>query len=368
MTGARRALTIVLVAALGLAVVAVLLAALQGVDQVAPGFASFFAGIGGTDTALASTARTMTPILLIAVSASVSIRAGLFDVGQVGQYVIGGLAAATAGTVLPGPGVVVAVASLLIGALAGGAWACAIGGLAVATRVQLVVLTLIANYFADGLARFITRTTLQDPDAHSIVATRMIAQDAWLPVLVPRTSLHLGFVIAIVVTAVVWAIVRYTVAGHRLTMYGRNPKFATLSGVDSRRYPLTVLLGSGSITGLAGAIEVFGVYHRFQDGTLGGPSSVAWTGLTAAILIPSGLLIMLPAALFLAALTTGLVGVQRDIGITAGMGTLVQGVLIVIAAVVLTRRAPRARGGTDRPPPTPPPSPEPAMSTAKGES
>lgn len=47
MTGARRALTIVLVAALGLAVVAVLLAALQGVDQVAPGFASFFAGIAG---------------------------------------------------------------------------------------------------------------------------------------------------------------------------------------------------------------------------------------------------------------------------------------------------------------------------------
>jgi len=350
MTGLRRAAALGLVVTLGFAVIAVLLAFLQGIDQIGPGFAAFFEGIAGSGTSIASTIRYFTPILLISVSASVSIRAGLFDVGQVGQYVVGGLFAAAVGSAMHGPGIVVATAALLCGAAAGGGWAWLVGRLSEAIKVQLVVLSLIANSFADGLVKFITRTLLQDPEAFSVVATRALPRDAWLPVLVPRTSLHLGVAVAVVIAIAVWAVVRFTTVGHRLTMFGRNPRFAAVVGVDANRYPLRVLLCSGAVAGLAGAIEVLGVYHRFQDGTLGGSNSIAWTGLTAAILIPAGLLAMLPASLFLAALTTGLAGVQRDIGITSGLGTLVQGLLIVIAAVALTERVSRPKPRKTRPP------------------
>ncbi|MDV6270812.1 ABC transporter permease [Rhodococcus globerulus] len=338
MSGLRRAGVLGSVVILGMAVIAVLLAFLQGPDQIGPGFAAFFKGVAGNETSLASTTRYLTPILLIAVSASVSTRAGLFDVGQIGQYVIGGLVAAAVGAVVPGPGLVIASIALTCGAVAGGCWAWLVGRLSYATQVQLVVLSLIANSFADGLARYITRTFLQDPGKFSVVATRELPHEAWLPILVPRTSLHLGFLIAIFIAIAVWVVIRYTTIGHRLTMFGRNPRFAAVAGVDSSRFPLRVLLCSGSIAGLAGAIEVFGVYHRYQDGTLGGSNSIAWTGLTAAILIPAGVLVMIPVSMFLAALTTGLVGVQREIGITSGLGTLVQGLLIVIAAVALTKR------------------------------
>ena len=344
MTGLRRAGLLGIVVLLGLIVIAVLLAALQGIDQIGPGFAAFFGGIAGSETAIASTTRYVTPILLIAVSASISVRAGLFDVGQVGQYLIGGMVAGAVGAALQGPGFFIVFAALLCGAAAGGAWAWLVGRLSEATQVQLVVLSLIANSFADGLVRFLTRALLQDPTSFSVVATRIIPRDAWLPILIPRTSLHLGFVIAIIVAIIVWAIVRFSVVGHRLTMFGQNPSFAAIVGVNPRRYRLRVLLCSGAIAGLAGGIEIFGVYHRFQDGTLGGSGSIAWTGLTAAILIPAGLLVMIPVSVFLAALTTGLAGVQRDIGITSGLGTLVQGLLIIIAAVALTERtAPRRR-------------------------
>jgi ABC-type uncharacterized transport system permease subunit len=239
----------------------------------------------------------------------------------------------------------------------GGAWAWLVGQLAATTQVQLVVLSLIANYCADGLVRFVTRTALQDPEAYSVVATRPVPRDAWLPILLPRTSLHVGFVVALLVAVAVWAVVRFTVAGHRLTLYGRNPRFAAVVGVPPA-YPLKVLLVSGCIAGLAGAIEVFGVYHRYQDGVLGGPASIAWTGLTAAILIPGGLLVMVPVSAFLAALTTGLAGIQRELGITSGLGILVQGLLIVLAAVALSRGLPGARrGGGPAPPPSRPAQP-----------
>jgi simple sugar transport system permease protein len=349
-SAARRGVALALVVLLGLAVIAGLLALLQGPERVLPGFGAFFAGIAGNQTSLAATARYMTPILLIAVSAGISVRAGLFDVGQVGQFLAGGMAAAAVGAGVPAPGPVRAVLALCAGMLVAGLWAWIIGYLSAETGIVLVVVSLIGNYFAEGLVRLLARTLLQDPGAFSVIATRQIPQDAWLPILVPRTSLHLGFLLAVAVAVIVWVVVRTTEAGHRLTMYGRNPRFAAIVGVDPRRYPLRVLLVSGSITGLAGAVEVLGVYHRFQDGTLGGPSSIAWTGLTAAIIVPAGLLVMVPVSLFLAALTTGLAGVQREIGITSGLGTLVQGLLIVVAAVALAERGASLRSRRRRAP------------------
>lgn len=351
-SGLRRIATLLMVVIFGFLVTGLLLAVLQGVDQVGPGFAALFSGVAGSETSVAATVRYLTPILLIAVSASVSIRAGLFDVGQVGQYMIGGLVAAAVGTIVQGPGMLVAGTAIVSGAAAGGVWASVIGRLSAATQLQLVVLSLIANFFAEGLIRFIVRTLLQDPEAFSVVATREVPRDARLPILVPGTSLHLGVIIALLVTVAVWAVVRFTTVGHRLTMFGHNPRFAAIVGVDPNKYPLRVLLCSGTIAGLAGAIEVFGVYHRFQDGALGGPNSIAWTGLTAAILIPAGVLVMIPASAFLAALTTGLAGVQRDIGIASGLSTLVQGLLIVIAAVALTERIGKHKPRTRQPEPT----------------
>jgi general nucleoside transport system permease protein len=339
----RVAGTLALVTVLGLILSTVLVALIQGPDDALPALSSFVDGVAGSPTAIGATGKTLTPILLIGVAACLAFRAGLFDVGQVGQFLMGGVAAGAVAPIVPGPGAIVIVATLLAGALAGAIWSTLVSRLAVITGLELVVLSLVANYLADGLARLATSTVLQDPEAYSVTRTRPVPTEAWLPTLLPRTSLHAGILLALAAVAVSWVVLTRTAVGHRLTMFGRNPSAAALAGVDPVRFPSKVLGVTGAVCGAAGAIEVLGVYHGYQDATLGGANSIAWTGLTAAFLVPAGLFALVPVSTLLAALVTGFAGIQRDLGIPTGLGTLLAGIVVIAAAFSV--RSPRGDRG-----------------------
>jgi ABC-type uncharacterized transport system permease subunit len=343
MSALRLARTLVLVSLLGVLLTSLLVALIEGSGDVLPALSSFAGGVAGSPTAIGATGRTATPILLVGVAALLAFRTGLFDVGQIGQFLLGGVFAGVVAPVVPGPGAVIVVVSVLAGAAAGALWSWSVGRLAAITRLELVVLSLMANYLADGLARLLTRTLFQDPVAYSVIATRPVPPKAWLPTLLPHTSLHAGIVLAIAAVPVTWVVLTRMVVGHRLVTFGRNPTAAALAGVDARRFQARVLTLTGAVCGAAGAVEVLGVYHRYQDATLGGPNSIAWTGLTAAILVPAGVLALVPVSALLAALVTGFGGIQRDLGIPTGLGTLLAGVIVVAAAFAIRSPQPGAR-------------------------
>jgi ABC-type uncharacterized transport system permease subunit len=350
MSAVRLLRTLGLVALLGLALTSTLVALIRGPGDVGPALTAFMEGVAGSTTALGATGKTLTPILLIAAAACLAFRAGLFDIGQPGQFVVGGVVAGAVAPLVPGPGPLIIVAAMLAGAVGGAAWSALVGRLAAIAGIELVVLSLVANFLADSIARYLTSTVLLDPDAFSVVRTRPVPEEAWLPTLLPRTGLHAGILIAIGVALLTWLVLTRTAVGHKLTMFGKNPRAAALAGVDSSRFQLRVLAASGAICGLAGAIEVLGVYHGYQDSTLGGANSIAWTGLTAAILVPVGALALLPVSALLAALSTGFAGIQRDLGIPTGLGILMAGVVIIAAAFAVrsSRQHPDAPRGSRR--------------------
>ena len=48
-------------------------------------------------------------------------------------------------------------------------------------------------------------------------------------------------------------------------MIGDNPRAARYAGIDIGRTIILVMLISGGLAGLAGAVEISGVVHRLQD-------------------------------------------------------------------------------------------------------
>lgn len=322
-----------------------LVSLLNGPGALFPALQAFVVGVAGSPTSLGATVSTLTPILLIGIAATLAFRAGVFDVGQIGQFVSGATAAGIVAPSVPGPGLVVIFFTIVVAIVAGSLWSMLAAFLAEVTGLELIVLSLVANYLADGLARLLVRTTFQDPEAYSVIATRPVPEAAWLPVILPGTSLHIGLLLAIGVFLVAVILMTKGVWGHRLRMFGLNPTAATLAGVEPRAFRLQVLAASGGICGFAGAVQVLGVFHRYQDGAFGGSASIAWTGLTAAILVPAGIVAILPMAALLAGLSAGFIGIQRDLGVSAGLGTLLQGVVIIAAALALVSSADR-RGVT----------------------
>ncbi|GAA5061442.1 simple sugar transport system permease protein [Thermocatellispora tengchongensis] len=343
----RSARTMAVALLAGAAIAGAIIAGVAGGASLPSAAAAFADGAFGSGTAWGATVATAVPILLTGISASIAFRAGIFNLGQPGMFVAGAVAAGALAPVLPGPPLPNVLLTLAVSVAAGALWAAAVAGASRLAAVDVLVISLIMNYLADGLATLLTTRVFRDPAALGVVETRLVP--ARLPLLIEQSSFHAGALLAAAVCVGYWWVLNQTRAGHRLRLYGHNPRFAAASGTPPRRYEMRVTLVAGAVSGLAGGIQVLGVFLRYIDGSIGGSGSAAWTGLILAILAPLGSLVLIPGALFLACLQTGLLGVERMVGVSSRLSLVIQAVVMIAVAYGRGRalRAQRARAGAE---------------------
>jgi general nucleoside transport system permease protein len=286
-------------------------------------------GAFGSFYFVTATFARATPIIFIGVGLALAFRAGVFNMGAEGQMVLGAIAAALAALYIPGPGILKIISALVAGILAGGLWALLAAWMEAKFKVQLLISTLLLNYVAVLFAGYLVAEPFQDKTGSAALAqTPMVDQAAWLPKLFPGMSLHFGFILAIVCAAILYFILKYTSAGYEVRMLGYNPFFAEYGGINKTKVLFFSMFFSGGIAGLAGTAEVLGSQYRYVEGALTVPG-YAWTGLMAALLANSNPLGTAIAAILLAALQTGAMGMERNTEVPLEIASVIQGVLIL---------------------------------------
>jgi simple sugar transport system permease protein len=228
---------------------------------------------------------------------------------------------------------------MIVGSLAGAVWAVGVRWTGLAAGMNIIVISLIANYLADGVAKLLTARVVGDPDAYGVVVTRPVPADSMLPLVALQGGLRAGFVVALVVAVAAVIMLDRAVWGHRLRMFGLNPDFAALAGTEPHRYSHRVAAVGGALCGLAGALEVLSVFGRYLDGPLGGAASPAWLGVMLAVLVPRSAVLLVPGAVLLAMLQTGFTSVQRDVGVAGSLGILIQAAVLLSVAFASRARA-----------------------------
>jgi simple sugar transport system permease protein len=101
--------------------------------------------------------------------------------------------------------------------------------------------------------------------------TTMVPQTASVPLsdLLPRlggTTIHIGIVVAVVAIVISWYVLNRTAAGLRLTVLGANPRAALHAGIKIRRLIVTTFFFSGALIGLAAAVEILGEWGYMRAG------------------------------------------------------------------------------------------------------
>ncbi|WP_062046612.1 ABC transporter permease [Bacillus sp. JCM 19034] len=283
-----------------------------------------------------STLARATPILLIALGVSIAFRAGAFNLGGEGQMVLAAVSSALVALYIPGPGFVKLIAAILIGFSIGGIWSALAGMMEAKFKVQLIISTLLMNYIAVLFASYLVSHPFQDRDGSAALAqTKLLDQAAYIPKLIAGMSVHYGFVIAIVIAIGLFIAFRYTAIGYEVNMLGKNPFFTSYGGVNRSKVMLISMFVSGGIAGLAGVFEVLGSHYRFVDNALTVPD-YAWTGIMAALLAKSNPLAVIFSSIFLAALHTGSLGVERNTDVPLEVGSIIQAVLILFISANIT--------------------------------
>jgi simple sugar transport system permease protein len=158
--------------------------------------------------------------------------------------------------------------------------------------------------------------------------------------LIPRSRLHLGFIVALVLIALLWFVLTRTAFGMRMRAVGLGPEAARFAGINVGRTMLISALISGGIAGLAGVSEIGGIHYHLIDAISPG---FGYTGILIATLGGLTAWGVAIAAVFIGIIDTGAQTVSRALGVPAYLGDVIQATLLLVTLGMLLLQGYRIR-------------------------
>ena len=268
------------------------------------------------------------PLILIATGLAVGFRAGVWNIGAEGQYIMGALAGAAVGLAFyPADLRIVFPLMVLAGALGGLAWAM-IPALLRLRGASEILVSLLLVYVAQQILSAAALGPLRNPEGGGFPGSRNLARDypaASNPELIAGTGVHWGVVAAILAAlAVHWLLARH-VLGYQVRLAGQSPRAARLSGVRPPALILGTFALSGALAGLAGLFEVAGPAGQISIDFASGYGFTAIIVAFLGRLHPLGIVL---AGLLLALTTIGGEVAQLTLGLPAAAIQAFQGMLL----------------------------------------
>jgi ABC-type uncharacterized transport system permease subunit len=186
------------------------------------------------------------------------------------------------------------------------------------------------NFVATALTIYLVFGPWKRPGTGSMSGTQPFGSELWLPTL-PGTGLSLwSLALSVIYIVVVFLLLRGTHFGLRLKAVGKNSKSAFLMGVPTWQYSMGSFLLCGALVGLAGAIQVVGVYHRLLPNISNG---YGFLGLLVAMLIDYRAIWAAPIAFFFAALNVGSVQLQILYKLDSSFAGVLQDLLVLLVVL-----------------------------------
>jgi general nucleoside transport system permease protein len=296
--------------------------------------------LGSRYAVFSATLIRATPLILTGLAVTLAFTAGVMNIGAEGQLLSGATAATIVCLATNGIGWLAIPLSLIAGALAGSVWAYVPALLRRRFGVLEVISTIMMNFVALYMVGYLVRGPLQEP-LKIYPQSSTIPAPAQLPIIVPGTRLHLGFVVALVCAGALWWSLRWTAAGFRVRAIGSNPNAAHSAGqIDVGRTTMRAFMLSGGLAGMAGAIEVTGVTYSLYENLSPG---YGYTAIAVALVgaLHPGLTVL--SGILFGALEAGASAMQRDAGIPSVLASVVEASIILLLLGVAALRLPVRR-------------------------
>jgi len=303
LTGLHPALESVLAAVVGLLIGAILMY-IWGFDPWKAYIALLKGAYGGSYEFSSSLARG-TPLILTALTFSICLRAGMFNIGAEGQMYMGGIASVVVALFVLPTGLH-QIAGLILAAFAGAVWSLVPAFLKLTRGVHEVISTIMFNWIARWLALYLAIFVLVDPLRGE--KTLSIPISARFPVLVRGTDLSYALFVSLAFALVIYFILWHTTIGYEVRAAGLNPTAARYGGIKTKRTMFLSFILGGVAAGLAGATIVMGLrptYAIYGGGGLPQLTNLGFDGMAVAMVgrnHPVGIII---AALFFGGLNSG---------------------------------------------------------------
>ena len=270
------------------------------------------------------------PLILIAIGLSFGFRAGIWNIGAEGQYIMGAVFGAAAGLAFyPSDSFLIFPFMVLSGAFGGWLWAMIPAILKTRFGTNEILVSLLLVYVAEQVLASVSLGLLRNPEGQGFPGSRNFRdfEAAYNPELIFGTGMHWGVVAAFIAVIFAYVLLSRHMLGFQIRVTGQSPKAARFSGVNPKLLIIFCLGTSGVMAGLAGLFEVSGPAGQVS---IDFNSGYGFTAIIVAFLgrlHPVGILL---AGLLMALTYIGGEAAQSTLGLPAAAIQLLQGMLLFI--------------------------------------
>ncbi len=268
------------------------------------------------------------PLILIAIGLSLGFRAGIWNIGAEGQYILGAICGAgVALAFYPAESRLVFPLMVIAGALGGFVWAMVPALLKTWFNTNEILVSLLLVYVAEQILASVSLGLLRNPDGSGFPGSRNLRQyeAASNAELIPGTGTHWGVVAAFMAVILAYILLKRHMLGYQIRLAGESPRAARFAGVRPNLLVVFCLGTGGALAGLAGMFEVSGPAGQIS---IDFNSGYGFTAIIVAFLgrlHPVGILL---AGLLLALTFIGGEAAQANLGLPASAIQAFQGMLL----------------------------------------
>ncbi|WP_435257779.1 ABC transporter permease [Thioclava sp. FR2] len=201
------------------------------------------------------------PLILIAIGLSLGFRAGIWNIGAEGQYIMGAILGAAVGLAFyPADLWIVFPLMVIAGALGGWLWAMIPAILKTKFNTNEILVSLLLVYVAQNFLASMAVGLLRNPEGGGFPGSRNLSQypAAANLELIPGTGMHWGVVAAFLAVIGAYVLLQRHILGFQIKLSGQAPRAARFAGVAPTKLVVLCMGISGALAGLAGLFEVAG--------------------------------------------------------------------------------------------------------------
>ncbi|MHB8960228.1 MAG: ABC transporter permease [Candidatus Limnocylindrales bacterium] len=275
---------------------------------------------------LVSTLVNSAPLVFGGLAVGFGFKAGLFNIGAQGQFLVGALGAVIVGVWLHDAPAPLAIAGATIAGMAfGAAWGFVPGFLKAFAGAHEVVSTIMMNYVAIQFLAALVSGPLKVPRSPQAI-TFDVGNAAFpvIPFLQPNG--HLGILLALLAAVGVWWVLYRTTWGFEVRATGASPDASRYAGMRPRLITVATMTFSGMLAGLAGVCVLLGV-TKSMTSSFG--TTVGFDSIAVALLARSNPLAIVPAALLFGGMRAGAGLMQIQAEIPAELVDVIQAVILL---------------------------------------
>ena len=286
-------------------------------------FREMFLGAVGTQMRLQETINKAVPLLLTSLGILVAFKMKFWNIGAEGQIMMGALGASFVALNygdISRPLLLILMAAASI--VCGGIWALIPAIFKVKMGTNETIFTLMLNYVAIKIVQYLQFGPWKDPAATGFPKIPTFSENAFLPEVF---GLHIGWIIALLMTVFMYIFIKYTKKGYEIEVVGESINTARYAGMNVNWIMLFALTLSGGLIGLVGMIQASALEKTLTYTLSGG---YGYTAIITAWLSGLKAHYVLLTSLAFAILLQGGNFVQVSMQVPAAVAGMMQGIIL----------------------------------------